>query len=122
MTRLHLVRVPVQLVLALLALCLGSIATSAVAREAITSFSSEVTVQPDASLQVTETIVVTSEGDQIKRGIVREFLTTYRDKYGHRFSVAFDILSVKRNGRTEPFHTKKRSMASLYMSDHQTHF
>lgn len=103
-------RTPVKrLVLFQFALCLILFAPGAQAREAIISFDSEVTIEEDASLLVTETITVIAEGNLIKRGIVREFPTAYKDRFGHRFRVAFEIQSVKRNGRSEPFHTKKRS-------------
>lgn len=102
-------RVLLLLALYLGTLCLGTFGFEAHAREAITSFDSQVTILEDASLLVTETLTVIAEGNQIKRGIVRKFPTTYKDRFGHRFRVAFDIQSVRRNGRSEPFHTKKRS-------------
>lgn len=93
----------------LLTLCLALASGSAGARETILSFDSDVTIHEDASLTVVETITVNAEGDQIKRGIVREFPTTYKDRGGHRYRVAFDVVSVKRNGSPEPFHTKRRA-------------
>lgn len=82
--------------------------TPVCAREAILSFNSDVKVEADASLTVTETIVVNAEGREIRRGIVREFPTTYKDELGHRYKVAFEVESVKRNGVPEPWFTKKR--------------
>jgi len=71
--------------------------------ERITYFLSEIRIDPDASMIVTETISVVAQGDIIKRGIFRDFPTTYNDGYGNRIRVAFDILDVQRDGRTEPY-------------------
>ena len=76
----------------------------AAAGERILSFTSHVQVQPDASLTVTETIVVRATGDQIKRGIVRDFPTTYTNRFGHKVIVGFRILEVQRDGTAEPYH------------------
>lgn len=93
----------------LFACCLALPLSSAWAREAILSFHSDVTIQEDASLRVVETITVAAEGNEIKRGIVREFPTTYKDRYGHRRSVSFDVETVKMNGGPEPWFTESRS-------------
>ncbi|MBI4795355.1 MAG: hypothetical protein HY790_05880 [Deltaproteobacteria bacterium] len=57
--------------------------------EQILRFQSLVQVHPDATLTVTETIKVESAGVQIKRGIVRDFPTIYRDKSGKTVKVGF---------------------------------
>lgn len=60
-------------------------------------------------MTVTETITVRAEGNRIKRGIYRDFPTTYKDRLGNRYRVGFRILSVKRDGRREDYHTENRS-------------
>ena len=80
-----------------------SSAVPALAEERILSFVSDVTVNADASLTVRETITINSEGSQIKRGIKRDFPTTYRDRFGQRVRVGFEVLGVKRGGRDESF-------------------
>ena len=45
--------------------------------ERILDFASTVLIDPDGSLLVSETITVQAAGDEIKRGIVREFPTVY---------------------------------------------
>jgi hypothetical protein len=50
-----------------------TIAEDETSGERILSFTSYIQVQPDASLIVTESIVVRATGDRIKRGIVRVF-------------------------------------------------
>lgn len=73
-------------------------------KEKILRFQSLVQVQTDATLIVTETIKVQSARVQIKRGIVRDFPTIYRDKAGNTVKVGFEVLEVLRDGRKEPYH------------------
>ncbi|HET9811058.1 MAG TPA: DUF2207 domain-containing protein [Sphingomicrobium sp.] len=79
----------------------------AAAQERITSFLSEVAVQKDSSLAVTETIDVVTQGDRIVHGIYRDFPTLYRSRNGGRFRVGFEFLGAQRDGspaeaRVEP--------------------
>ena len=71
--------------------------------ERITRFHSHLIVNRDASLTVTETITVIAQGNQIKRGIFRDFPTTYTNKNGSRTRVGFKVDNVTRNGRAEPY-------------------
>ena len=73
------------------------------AAERITSFVSEVTIGADSALTVKETIAVVSEGDEIKRGIQRDFPTKYKDDKGLDYVVGFDVLKVKRDEHDEPY-------------------
>ena len=82
---------------------------AAAASETILSFASHITVDPDASMRVTETIKVVSTGDQIKRGIYRDFPTTYKDHAGNKYVVGFAILAVARDGKPEAYHTETLS-------------
>ena len=77
----------------MLALCcwLGATPRPAAAAERILNFVSDVSVQRDGDLQVTETIVVNAEGDKIRRGILRDFPTIYSASNGRRVEVAFDV-------------------------------
>jgi Predicted membrane protein (DUF2207) N-terminal domain len=70
-------------------------------------FDSRITVHADASLTVTETITVSSTGQEIKRGIIRDFPTRYRDRYGNAVRVGFEIVEIRRDGQPEPYHTEK---------------
>ena len=76
---------------ALFFLLLVSLALPAAAREAITSFISDVTVNTDGSMDVRETITVRSEGDEIRHGILRDFPTTYKTKSGTQMKVGFEV-------------------------------
>jgi hypothetical protein len=73
------------------------------AEEVIRSFMSDVTINTDGSLDVTETITLRSEGREIRRGIRRDFPTTYTDKNGVRMRVGFEVMSLQRDGREEPY-------------------
>ncbi len=74
------------------------------ATERITDFNSDITVHQDGSMTVAETIKVKGEADQIRRGIVRELPTKYKDRIGNYYNVGLDILEVKRDGQREPYH------------------
>jgi hypothetical protein len=82
---------------------------AAAASETILSFASHIAVDPDATMRVTETIKVVSTGDQIKRGIYRDFPTTYKDHAGNKYVVGFAILAVARDGKPEAYHTETLS-------------
>lgn len=75
--------------------------------ETIREYDALIEVRPDGALEVTETILVSAEGRQIKRGIYRDFPTIYRAWHG-RAVVPFEVRSVKRNGSAEPWHTEER--------------
>jgi uncharacterized membrane protein YgcG len=90
----------------LLALAIGlllALSLPAQAEERISQFNSDVTVNHDGSVDVTETIVINAGGNQIRHGIYRDFPTTYGDRQGQRVIVGFDVLAVKRDGRPEPY-------------------
>jgi hypothetical protein len=70
--------------------------------ERIISFVSDISVNRDASLDVTETIRVMAEGRDINHGIYRDFPTRY-ERGGRRVRVGFEVLSVERDGRPERF-------------------
>ena len=77
-------------------------ASPALADERITSFVSEVAIQPDSALEVTETIDVRSEGAAIRHGILRDFPTLYTGRNGGRVRVGFTFEGATRDGHEEP--------------------
>jgi uncharacterized membrane protein YgcG len=77
------------------------------ATERILSFHSDITVNPDASMRVEETIKVRAAGEQIKHGIFRDFPTRYRDRLANPYVLGFEVQEVRRDGKPEPFHTEK---------------
>lgn len=82
---------------------------AALPAERILSFDSRISVNPDASMHVTETIRVLSTGDQIRRGIFRDFPTTYQDRAGRKYVVAFTVRDIARDGKPENWHTESLS-------------
>ncbi|HZI99447.1 MAG TPA: DUF2207 domain-containing protein, partial [Gemmatimonadaceae bacterium] len=79
------------------------------AQERITSYDIVVDIQKDGSLDVTERIGVHAEGNQIRRGIYRDFPTRYRDRFGNQVKVALDVKSVEKNDVIEPWFTERMS-------------
>ena len=73
------------------------------AAERIISFHSDITVHPDASMTVVETITVNSAGQQIKHGIYRDFPTQYEDRYGQAYVVDFAVQAVLRDNEPETY-------------------
>ena len=71
--------------------------------ERILSYESDIEVTADAVLVVTERIRVRAEGDQIRRGIYRDFPTRYQRRDGSVARVGFEVESVERDGRAEPW-------------------
>lgn len=77
--------------------------------EQILSFHSDITLEEDSSLQVTETIDVFATGNQIRHGVYREFPTRYRDAYNNRYVVGFQMLGATLDGANEPFRVEDYS-------------
>jgi hypothetical protein len=59
------------------------LASAAVADERILDYRSDIEVHDDGWLTITETLRVQTEGQQIRRGIYRDFPTRYRDRLGN---------------------------------------
>lgn len=96
----------------------GFLWTNLIAEERILEYQSQIIVHTNATMTVTETIIVMAEGNQIKRGIFREFPTDYRDRSGNRIRVRFDVVEVLRNGVKEPYHVKRESNGvRIYIGD-----
>src|SRR5258708_2921993 len=76
-------------------------ASPAAAVERIIQFISDVNVQRNGDLVVTETIRVEAEGNVIRRGIFRDFPTRYTRPDGSRVEVGFHLDGVTRDGSSE---------------------
>lgn len=87
------------------------------AQEVIRHFDAQVGIRADRTLEVTETIRVRAEGDQIRHGIYRDFPTTYTSWRG-RARVPFELVSVTRDGIDEPWQIKPRENGvRVYVGD-----
>ena len=75
-------------------LLLPALAAPALAAEAITDFQSQTVLQTDGSVDVTETIAVEAEGNQIRHGIFRNVFTVLRNADGSKFYTDFKVRSV----------------------------
>jgi len=69
----------------------------------IISFNSNISVNQDSSLLVTEDIIVKSLGISIRHGIIRDFPIIRKGPNGKTHRVSFDIKQVTRDNRNEPY-------------------
>jgi uncharacterized membrane protein YgcG len=109
------------LLLALLAALALAFPGSAAAEERILHYLSDVSVEADGTLDVTETIRVRSEGIRINHGIYRDFPTRYTGRTGAQVRVGFEVVGVKRNGADEPWTTERQGNGvRVYAGDADT--
>jgi uncharacterized membrane protein YgcG len=99
-------------------LCRAGAQTSPFGSEEILDFHSDIHVQQDASLLVTETILVRSAAVNIRHGIYRDFPTRYKDPLGNRYVIYFQVVQVLRDGQPEKFHAQEQSNGErIYIGD-----
>jgi uncharacterized membrane protein YgcG len=79
------------------------------AEERIALFDSRITVRPDASLLVTESITVQAEGAKISHGIFRDIPTRYRYLSGVRRVSELEVKEVMRDGHPESWFQRPMS-------------
>lgn len=77
--------------------------------ERILRFHSDIAIEADGSMTVSEHITVRSLQRSIRRGITRDFPTRYRDRGGNRVIVDFEVIDVLRDGQPEPWFTERRA-------------
>jgi uncharacterized membrane protein YgcG len=86
--------------------------------EHIRLFHADLKVDISGLLTVTETIEVYAAGNQIKRGIVRSLPLTGTDYRNRRVKNEYDLRSVERDGKPEPFHLEKSAgNLNIYVGD-----
>lgn len=71
--------------------------------ERILNFVSDVAIARDGTLDVTETIRIVALNQSINRGIQRDFPTSYTTAMGQKTTVGFEVVSVQRDGKDEPW-------------------
>jgi uncharacterized membrane protein YgcG len=96
-------------VAALIALAALLLPRAAAAEERILSYDSQVAIQADGSLDVTETILVRVENVAINHGIYRDFPTRYRASGGRRVRVGFELMDTLLDGQSEPNKVETRA-------------
>jgi len=69
--------------------------------EHILDFHSDITLEPDGTFLVRETITVNATGAQIRHGIYRDFPTHFKDRLGNHYVVGFQLLSAECDGSLE---------------------
>lgn len=75
--------------------------------ERILNYHSDIQIEADGSMTVSEQITVRSNQNQIRRGIFRDFPTRYRNRQGNRVIVDFEVIEVLRDGQPEPWFTER---------------
>ena len=73
-------------------------------QERIISYNSDIVINTDGSIDVTETIKVFANGEDIRRGIYRAYPVDYTDNDGFATSVIFEVEEVLKDGQPEPYH------------------
>lgn len=89
-----------------------ALALAALADERINQFDVDIDVRTNGDTVINETLKVTSEGSQIRRGILRN-LPRYFDDDGARLPYDYKILEVTRNGSREPYATETDANALI---------
>jgi uncharacterized membrane protein YgcG len=84
-------------------------ASPAGAEERILRFASDVQIQEDSSLDVTETIDVHAEQNAINHGIFRDIPTRYRGPRGSQYHVGFTFRDATMDGKPVPASTERVS-------------
>lgn len=85
----------------------------AAADERILSYHTRVEVQMDGNLEVTETLRVRAEGDQIRRGIYRDIPRLQHTKWGLKTKRPFEVIGVTRNDAPEDYQTESIGQGGL---------
>jgi uncharacterized membrane protein YgcG len=75
--------------------------------ERILGFHADIEVDARGTLAVRETIRVQAEGEQIRRGIYRDFPTIYPGRWGLRVRVPFELVTALRDGAPEPWRQER---------------
>ncbi len=82
---------------------------AAAEQERITDYSSHINLYSDGTMRVEESIRVYCGGQRIKRGIYRDFPTRYKDRFGHKYNVGFEVVKVLRDRVPESYHLENQS-------------
>lgn len=76
------------------------------AAEVINAFDADIQVLSDGTLDITETIRVTAEGDRIRRGIYRDIPMREIGRWGFWVDHGFEVVEVTRDGAPESWRSE----------------
>jgi uncharacterized membrane protein YgcG len=76
--------------------------------ERIMSFHAAIGIDTTGLVKITETIRVYANGSQIRRGIFRSIPVYRKDKSGKKQRIDIEVLSVRKNGAEEDYHTETK--------------
>jgi len=102
---MQVIRLMSRILVALLTILV--LAFPALAREEIRAFTSDVVLNVDGSVTVTETIEVNAEGLEIRRGIYRDIPVVMLGSDGGKVRPELDVTSVNRDGDQEMFRVER---------------
>lgn len=89
--------------------------------EKIQNFSSLIQVNKDATLNVTENILVYADKQKIIHGLIRSLPTQYIDNQGKTNHVRYQIIKVLLNNKPEPFYIENfYDRIGIYIGDRNT--
>ena len=77
------------------------------AREEIRNFTSDLVLHTDGSVDVTETIDINAEGDEIRRGIYRDIPVVMLGSDGGKVRPQLEVTGVERDGNDEMFRVER---------------
>lgn len=99
----------------------ATVSAATTGAEKILLFGSSITVNQDTSLDVTETISVYANREQLEHGLVRQLPTTYKDSKGTTYEPSYKIQQVLINGSSTPSHIEmKDGRLEVYIGDANT--
>ena len=78
-------------------------------REQILSYDSDITVNTDGTLRVTETVKVLVPAAQIQHEIHRDITTRYNDQFGNPYTIHIELVSLERDAQPEELHLRQIS-------------
>ena len=86
--------------------------------ERITSYQADIQVNTDRTVELTEIIEINVLGQAFKHGLLRDVPVRYQDKDGLPVYLDFRVISIRRDGKDEPFQlTHQGRYARLRIGD-----
>ncbi|MEA4873740.1 MAG: DUF2207 domain-containing protein, partial [Synergistaceae bacterium] len=97
----YLLKITVLLCAAVFVILSGAKLTEA--RETFNRFNSDIIINENSSIEVTEEILVNVENIEINRGIIRSLPVEYRDETGNSVELGLEIREIKLDGQDVPW-------------------